>query len=1625
MGDDGHIIVKNNDADAGDDLPSVGVRSSCTCVDGAELKDPRKNARRYQLELCKRALEENVIVYLETGLGKTRIAVLLIYEMGHLIKKPQKQICVFLAPTVALVHQQAKVIADSIDFTVGHYGGDIKLQKSHDEWEKELNQYEILVMTPQMLLHRLRHCFIRMDMIALLIFDECHHGQADSNHPYVEIMKVYYHGYDGKHPRIFGMTACPILGKGASIDGLETLLHAKVCTVQDKEELERYVSSPVVKLYPYRSNTNRSGNQMYLEKLEGIRRQCTSMVCRNGDDPSSSLRGKKLLQRTHTNVVFCLECLGLWGALQACCVLLSGDQFERNEVIEAKESSGDQLLCNGYLENAASLFNAYFIDDGNGSDISRAKVLKEPFFSPKVLKLIEILSNFRERPNMKCIIFVNRIVVARALSYMLQQLEIIAFWRSGFLVGRHSGLKGMSRKTTENILGQFRAGQLNLLIATKVGEEGLDIQTCCLVIRFDLPETASSFIQSRGRARMAQSEYAFLVDSDNEKEKALIDAFQKDEQQMNIDIITREPSGLIVDFEEKVYKVESTGAAISIHYGVSLLHHYCSKLPHDDYYNPKPDFFYVDDVDGTVCYVILPANAPIHRVASAPQSSMEAAKRDACLNACRDLHQMGALSDYLLPYKEEDSVLESSDSEGSDDEDARCDLHEMLVPAVLTQMWDDLEEPVLLNGYFIRFSPKPRDRQYKEFGLFIKSPLPRDAERLKVDLHLACGRSVITELIPSGITKFNEEEILLARNFQEMFLKLILDRAEFVPTFVPLDKERLSGPKSCTAYLLLPVIWNQQVRKMTVDWEVIRRCLSSSIFTKDGASSQIPQKGQLQLVDGPARIDDIVNSLVYVAHKKKFYFISQILPGKNSCSYFNDSSSHIEHLFKTYQIHLRYPKQPLLQAKQLFCLHNLLHDRKHGNRDSRELEEYFFELPPELCQLKILGLTKEIGSSISLLPSIMHRLGNLLVAIELRNKLADSFPDGAKVSSERVLEALTTERCNERFSLERLEVLGDAFLKFAVSRHLFLVHEAIDEGQLTGRRSKLVNNTNLYELATQRRLQVYIRDQEFDPLQFFALGRPCSVICTKETEKSIHPVGQTRSSNGKHACEVRCDKHHHWLQRKTIADVVEALIGAYMVDSGFKAAISFLQWIGIKTDFELSQVIHACTSSASFMRAEALLDIPSLESSLGYHFVHRGLLLQAFIHPSYNKLGGGCYQRLEFLGDAVMDFLVTSYLYSVYPKLKPGQLTDMRSVLVNNASFARVAVIRSFHKCIICDCPRLRDAIDKYVNYSGMSDSERNQLKEPPCPKALGDLVESSVGAIVLDTGFDLNQVWKLMLSLLDPIMCFPRFQLNPLRDLRELCQSFNWDLEFVPLKKNKYFVVDAIVDRKEIGHSVSSATNHSKRTAERMAAQQVLENLQAEGYKAKTKSLEEILKSSQKMEAKLIGFDETPVSITDSVASKLERSSLEDPSSSVSLPKSQETAVTHRSLVEPPMAIRETLSIQDGVKNHPPSPSILAKKYGIGSSSNNCGGSRQATAKSQLLELCAANCWKPPMYECCKEEGPSHSRLFTYKVVIETEDDEDTLLECYSEPLAKKKAAAEHAAEGALWLLKEEGYMR
>ncbi|KAB5552816.1 hypothetical protein DKX38_010127 [Salix brachista] len=1654
-------------------------------------KDPRRMARKYQLELCKKALEENIIVYLGTGCGKTHIAVLLIYEMGHLIRQPQKSACVFLAPTVALVNQgqcalelgfrlllgvrQAKVIEDSTDFKVGVYCGNSNRLKTHSSWEKEIEQYEVLVMTPQILLYNLSHSFIKMDLIALLIFDECHHAQVKSSHPYAQIMKVFYKPNDGKLPRIFGMTASPVVGKGASsrdnlprsINSLENLLDAKVYSVEDKEELESFVASPVIRVYSYGpvANGTSSSYEDYYNILQGFKHQC---IVENGsktvgNQSLESLRStKKVLIRMHESIIFCLENLGLWGALQisisvaclifdkfrfpppppiflkACRILLSGDHSEWNAMIEAEGNISDVSVCDRYLNQAANVFAADCTRDGIASTVSQVEVLKEPFFSEKLLCLVRILSNFRLQPNMKCIVFVNRIVTARSLSHILQNLKFLTSWKCDFLVGVHSGLKSMSRKTMNVILERFRTGKifmdasarnsawmeilglrkgsvgkpnLNLLIATKVGEEGLDIQTCCLVIRFDLPETVASFIQSRGRARMPQSEYAFLVDRGNQKERDLIEKFKIDEARMNIEICDRTSNETFDSIEEKIYKVHSTGASITSGLSISLLQQYCSKLPHDEYFDPKPKFFYFDDSEGTVCHLILPSNAPIHKIVGSPQSSIEVAKKDACLKAIEQLHKLGALSEFLLPQQEDTNELElaSSDVDDCEDKDSRGELCEMLVPAVLKESWTELEKPIHLNSYYVQFCPVPEDRIYKQFGLFLKAPLPLEADKMSLELHLARGRSVMTKLVPSGLSEFSTDEITYAKTFQEMFLKAILDRSEFVHEYVPLGKNALS--KSCpTFYLLLPVIFHVSERRVTVDWKIIRRCLFSPIF-KNPANAVLPSDDFLHLANGRCSIRDVENSLVYTPHQKKFYFIDSIVPEKNGNSPCKGSNNltHKDHLTTTFGIHLRYPAQSLLRAKQLFCLRNLLCNRKKEDSELQELDEHFVDLAPELCELKIIGFSKDFGSSISLLPSIMHRLENLLVAIELKCILSASFSEGDKVTAHRVLEALTTEKCQERLSLERLETLGDAFLKFAVGRHFLLLHDTLDEGELTRKRSNAVNNSNLFKLASRNNLQVFIRDQPFDPYQFFSLGRPCPRICTKESEGIIHSNCGSHVTDQAKGGDVRCSKGHHWLHKKTVSDVVEALVGAFLVDSGFKAAIAFLRWIGIKVDFDDSQVINICQASRTYAMLNPSMDLTTLENLLGHRFLYKGLLIQAFVHPSH-KNGGGCYQRLEFLGDAVLDYLITSYLFSAYPKMKPGQLTDLRSVLVNNRAFASISVDRSFHEYIICDSDALSAAIKKFVDFVRTPESERHLLEGPKCPKVLGDLVESSVGAILLDTGFDLNHIWKIMLSFLDPIISFSNLQINPVRELKEICQSHNWDFEVPASKKGRTFSVDVKLSGKDMNIS-ACASNSNKKEAIRMASEKIYARLKDQGLIPMTNSLEEVLRNSKKMEAKLIGYDETPIDVAPE-ATGFENSKIQEPFDSNCSYEVRPCIKAFNARTPSPLDFTGSQSSETTGDLRCDRHMHITGKLDLG------------TARSRLREICMANSWKPPLFECCAEEGPSHLKIFTYKVVVEIEEAPDKNFECVGSPQMKKKAAAENAAEGALWYLKHERYL-
>lgn len=157
--------------------------------------------------------------------------------------------------------------------------------------------------------------------------------------------------------------------------------------------------------------------------------------------------------------------------------------------------------------------------------------------------------------------------------------------------------------------------------------------------------------------------------------------------------------------------------------------------------------------------------------------------------------------------------------------------------------------------------------------------------------------------------------------------------------------------------------------------------------------------------------------------------------------------------------------------------------------------------------------------------------------------------------------------------------------------------------------------------------QVFIHDEFFQAIQFYALGRPCKVVCNVDSEMTIHTHSKKKQAvDGVEAIDVKCTKSHRWLSRKTIADVVESLTGAFLVESGFVAATSFLRWIGIRVDFEVSDVQRVCEESMSNISVADSVDLAAIETSIGYRFENQGLLLQAFVHPSCQNYSGGCYQ---------------------------------------------------------------------------------------------------------------------------------------------------------------------------------------------------------------------------------------------------------------------------------------------------------------------------------------------------------------------------------------------------------------
>lgn len=151
---------------------------------------------------------------------------------------------------------------------------------------------------------------------------------------------------------------------------------------------------------------------------------------------------------------------------------------------------------------------------------NRTKVLTNSV--PKVQKLLMFLQKYVQDnggKEMKALIFVKRRTTAKCLSHIIKRFAIarpkaLDLWPD-FMVGNNSKMPDsiesiLCNKGNRKALDRFKLGEINLIVSTSVLEEGIDIQECNVVICYDTPETFRSYVQCKGRARMANSQYVIM-----------------------------------------------------------------------------------------------------------------------------------------------------------------------------------------------------------------------------------------------------------------------------------------------------------------------------------------------------------------------------------------------------------------------------------------------------------------------------------------------------------------------------------------------------------------------------------------------------------------------------------------------------------------------------------------------------------------------------------------------------------------------------------------------------------------------------------------------------------------------------------------------------------------------------------------------------------------------------------------------------------------------------------------------------------------------------------------------------------------------------------------------------------
>uniref|UniRef100_A0A448ZDB2 Dicer-like protein 1 n=1 Tax=Pseudo-nitzschia multistriata TaxID=183589 RepID=A0A448ZDB2_9STRA len=1007
-------------------------------------------------------------------------------------------------------------------------------------------------------------------------------------------------------------------------------------------------------------------------------------------------------------------------------------QFQKRKEARKKTKIVD-MDCKGELEDSATdHFNAtnQFMDaDSCSSDAwkdSPKQSLKNDFFETHgrvALKPVALVRN--------PIHIFNSLSIHQKKLKEAELADLNKIW-----VHRESNVR--------DVLSRLRSGHVNIMFATSVVEEGVDVQSCSLVVAFDGISSIKGYIQMKGRARKQDAKF-YVFGDPYKKIRSTLELRVAQRMECRIEKVIEKRMGLYAPtmqalsshhknsdcaallhkefaaIQAGVYKVED--ATVDLQSAKSLVYRYFLSVPLDPFVRYKKEsllqympFFESDSL-------VLPVHLPSEiRTVTLPSKYSNSTWREKqkllCLMACVRLHHHGLLNERLLPLTRKDMQqrvlriatqdLQQKDTVPLDLDGVYNNEKRQLV------IYPVNEESSLLSNYRRKLNGKGHS-----LGLITMEP--------------------IREMLP--FRTYHKEFGKVSISFGEPILEYC-SSSEFEilqETFALLMNSRWSRKSRNVSYetrsqdeyeaTILPYLVGIISSNGNLDWDFMTTLLDESKRSIENRTLAARSFSSTTLMSQP-RIwsPTYSNGITYVVFGPTGKLCGAPVPYK-----MDGVKTYCDYFQKKYSIDFE-KNSPLFRGHRLWSLPSgyiKKHEAHGGVSDSENVDYDMIDIPQQAFVEEPLA-NAHIVSLCLFLPQVLFNFEQEQKTEAFIKHCEVCIPTlGAcfkQLEFSMVKLVMTSKSCNASENYDIYEWVGDAVLKLLQTDSILsspkLKHfvKFLHEGDLSMLRSGMGTNNRLKQICTHLRLDEFIM---MTPLSR-GVWVPSPLQIYQTTNKRIaEPLGG---------------------RMKLLADVVEAILGIVYIEFGYHRSIKVGNELHVTLPWDENDRSVACGEIGD-VDNNLLVDVIKKCTGHAKVFDRPKVVSEAFTHPSAIDASVPSYQRLEWIGDAVLCLCTREWLFRNFgDRLEVGDLVMLEGAIVSNETLGFISM-----KC----------GLQQYLNHRDLSLPKRIEsycwkLKDG-CgfwggdpPKPIADTVEAVLGAIHVSSDFKSGQTATL--KLMSPI---------------------------------------------------------------------------------------------------------------------------------------------------------------------------------------------------------------------------------------------------------------------------------